>query len=62
MKFDNGLSISVLRGPGAIADKLRPYEAAMLDVDGSLVRGTERNYLTAEQVTEFMKEISSIDI
>ncbi len=62
LKFENGLYISVLTGPIAIADESGPYEAAILDQDGEYVNNTIRNHLTAEDVTAFMKEIQEISL
>ena len=62
LKFENGLSISVLTGPIAIADESRPYEAALLDQDGEYVNNTIRTHMTAEDVTAFMKEIQEISL
>lgn len=62
LKFDNGLSISVITYSINPTYAPPPYEAAMLDEDGELVRNTERNHLTPDEVTEFMKEIQSISL
>ena len=62
LKFENGLSISVLTGPIAIADESRPYEAALLDQDGEYVNNTIRTHMTAEDVTAFKKEIQEISL
>lgn len=60
IKFLNGLYISVLTGPGSDTDAERPYEAALLDELGFLVRNSERRYLTSDQVSEFMIEIQEM--
>lgn len=62
LKFENGLYISVLTGPIAIADESRPYEAALLGQDGEYVNNTIRTCLTAEDVTAFMKEIQEMSL
>ena len=68
VKFENGLGLSVLCGPGTLTSSDRPYEAAVISFasDGTyaivypdFTHGDVLSFLTADQVSEYMVKVSS---
>ena len=68
IRFDNGLGLSVLSGPGTLTSSDRPYEAAVISFaeDGSFTivypdftHNDVLSFLTGEQVSEYMVMVSS---
>ena len=68
VRFENGLGLSVLRGPGTLTSADRPYEAAVISFvpDGSyniiypdFTHNDVLCFLTAEQVSEYMVIVSA---
>jgi hypothetical protein len=68
VRFDNGLGLSVLSGPGTLTSADRPFEAAVISFaeDGtySLVypdftHDDVLTFLTGDQVSEYMVSVSS---
>ena len=68
VRFENGLGLSVLRGPGTLTSADRPYEAAVIafNPDGSysivypdFTHHDVLPFLTGEQVSEYMVKVSA---
>ena len=68
VRFENGLGLSVLRGPGTLTSADRPYEAAVIAFapDGSytiiypdFTHNDVLCFLTAEQVSDYMVIVSA---
>ena len=68
-RFENGLGLSVLHGPGTLTSPDRPYEAAVIAFapDGSysivypeFTHNDVLCFLTADQVSECMAIVSAI--
>jgi len=68
VRFENGLGLSVLSGPGTLTSPDRPYEAAVIafSVDGSFTiiypdftHGDVLSFLTGDQVSEYMVKVSA---
>lgn len=68
VRFDNGLGLSVLSGPGTLTSSDRPYEAAVISFseDGSFTivypdftHNDVLSFLTGDQVSEYMVMVSS---
>ena len=65
VKFENGLGLSVLCGPGTLTSSDRPCEAAVIS-DGTyaivypdFTHGDVLSFLTADQVSEYMVKVSA---
>ena len=70
VRFENGLGLSVLSGPGTLTSPDRPYEAAVISfsADGSytivypdFTHDDILPYLTGDQVSEYMVIVSKWD-
>lgn len=68
VRFENGLGLSVLTGPGTLTSPDRPYEAAVVSFseDGTytivypeFTHGDVLCFLTGDQVSEYMVMVSS---
>ena len=63
VRFENGLGLSVLRGPGTLTSADRPYEAAVIafnpDVYPDFTHHDVLPFLTGEQVSEYMVKVSA---
>ena len=68
VRFDNGLGLSVLSGPGTLTSSDRPYEAAVISFadDGTFTivypdftHNDVLSFLTGDQVSEYMVMVSS---
>lgn len=68
VRFENGLGLSVLTGPGTLTSPDRPYEAAVVSFseDGTytiiypeFTHGDVLSFLTGDQVSEYMVMVSS---
>ena len=68
IRFDNGLGLSVLSGPGTLTSADRPYEAAVISVaeDGTFsivypdfTHNDVLSFLNGDQVSEYMVMVSS---
>lgn len=67
IRFENGLGLSVLQGPGTLTSSERPYEAAVISFaeDGTYkivypdyTDGDVLAFLTADQVSDYMARVS----
>ena len=67
VRFDNGLGLSVLSGPGTLTSSDRPYEAAVISFaeDGTysivypdFTHDDVLSFLTGDQVSEYMVIVS----
>ena len=68
VRFDNGLGLSVLSGPGTLTSSDRPYEAAVISFaeDGTFsivypdfTYNDVLSFLTGDQVSEYMVMVGS---
>lgn len=68
VRFENGLGLSVLRGPGTLTSADHPYEAAVITFapDGSysivypdFTHNDVLCFLTADQLSEYMVKVSA---
>ena len=68
VRFENGLGLSVLSGPGTLTSSDRPFEAAVIlfSADGTYTivypdytHGDVLSFLTGDQVSEYMVMVSS---
>ena len=68
VRFENGLGLSVLCGPGTLTSADRPYEAAVIAFapDGSysivypdFTHNDVLCFLTADQLSEYMVKVSA---
>lgn len=68
VRFDNGLGLSVLSGPGTLTSSDRPYEVAVISFaeDGSysivypdFTHNDVLSFLTGDQVSEYMVMVSA---
>ena len=69
IRFDNGLGLSVICGPGTLSSPDNPYEAAVLNfVDDKtfkiiypdFTQNDVLSFLTEEQVMEYIQKVSSV--
>ena len=68
VRFDNGLGLSVLSGPGTLTSLDRPFEAAVISFaeDGTFTivypeftHNDVLSFLTGDQVSEYMVKVSA---
>lgn len=68
VRFENGLGLSVLRGPGTLTSADRPFEAAVIAFapDGSysivypdFTHNDVLCFLTANQLSDYMMKVSN---
>lgn len=68
VRFDNGLGLSVLCGPGTLTSSDRPFEAAVISFkeDGTytivypdFTHNDVLSFLTGDQLSDYMSKVSS---